>query len=152
MGTIHEPSDGNDQQHYLMGVISSTNRSVAIRSPGFLKVHSERLPLSSPEMLSTHAPTTGDPQRHQASSHLAPTLPADSPSIRTSPMSLHQGDCIHLASDSNLYQVIAVDPPHDRCWVRRWPLAREGSPVFEVSLQQVHNTPPSLALHGQPSL
>ncbi|MCP9884441.1 hypothetical protein KBY97_04765 [Synechococcus sp. ATX 2A4] len=67
-------------------------------------------------------------------------------------MSLHQGDCIHLASDSNLYQVIAVDPPHDRCWVRRWPLAREGSPVFEVSLQQVHNTPPSLALHGQPSL
>ncbi len=135
-----------------MGVISSTDPSVAIPSPGFLKVHSERLPLSSPEMLSTHAPTTGDPQRRQAPSPLATLLPTDTPSIRTSPMSLHQGDCIHLASDSNLYQVIAVDPPHDRCWVRRWPLVRGGSPVFEVSLQQVHNRPPSLALNGQPSL
>jgi hypothetical protein len=52
-------------------------------------------------------------------------------------MTLHPGDCVHLASDENLYQVIGVDVPHDRCWVRRWPLARHGSPVFEISLQQV---------------
>jgi hypothetical protein len=92
-------------------------------------------------------------------------------------MTLHQGDCVHLATDvaltvalsaaslqgesadscagggrsdasqsspgdhdggeGPLYQVIAVDPPRDRCWVRRWPLARHGSPVFEISLQHV---------------
>ena len=57
-------------------------------------------------------------------------------------MTLHQGDCITLTSDENssdesLYQVIGVDDRHNRCWVRRWPLARHGSPVFEISLQQV---------------
>lgn len=36
-----------------------------------------------------------------------------------------------------LYQVIGVDPSGDRCWLRRWPLARRGSPVFEVSLGQL---------------
>jgi hypothetical protein len=54
---------------------------------------------------------------------------------------LHQGDCIHLAGDPSsqdqLYQVIGLDPHHDRCWLRRWPLARHGSPVFEMSLRQV---------------
>ena len=54
---------------------------------------------------------------------------------------LHQGDCIQLAddpcSDHQLYQVIGLDPHHDRCWLRRWPLARHGSPVFEMSLRQV---------------
>ena len=66
-------------------------------------------------------------------------------------MTLHQGDCITLTSDENcsdenLYQVIGVDDRHNRCWVRRWPLARHGSPVFEISLQQVassnHPHPP----------
>ncbi|MCP9839823.1 hypothetical protein KBY93_04130 [Synechococcus sp. J7-Johnson] len=61
-------------------------------------------------------------------------------------MTLHQGDCVHLSADmalsagptsDGLYQVIGVDAPHDRCWVRRWPLARHGSPVFEVSIRQV---------------
>ena len=57
-------------------------------------------------------------------------------------MTLHQGDCITLtgdenSSDASLYQVIGVDDRHNRCWVRRWPLARHGSPVFEISLQQV---------------
>jgi hypothetical protein len=52
-------------------------------------------------------------------------------------MTLHQGDCVHLHTDEHLYQVIGVDTTHDRCWVRRWPLARHGSPVFEISLQQV---------------
>ena len=54
---------------------------------------------------------------------------------------LHQGDCIQLevdpASESQLYQVIGLDPGRDRCWLRRWPLARHGSPVFEMSLRQV---------------
>ncbi|MCP9799820.1 hypothetical protein [Synechococcus sp. RedBA-s] len=75
-------------------------------------------------------------------------------------MTLHQGDCVHLTTDvaisaglpsgesastwtigepahSSVYQVIGVDAPRDRCWVRRWPLARNGSPVFEVSIRQV---------------
>ena len=52
-------------------------------------------------------------------------------------MSLHQGDCVTLTSDETLYQVIGVDDRHNRCWVPRWPLARPGSPVFEISLPQV---------------
>ncbi|APD47473.1 hypothetical protein KQ302_04485 [Synechococcus sp. CS-602] len=68
-------------------------------------------------------------------------------------MTLQQGDRIHLApgqashqasslssrsgSDEPVYQVISVDLTHQRCWVRHWPLARHGSPVFEVSLSQV---------------
>ena len=66
-------------------------------------------------------------------------------------MTLHQGDCITLKSDENLYQVIGVDDQHNRCWVRRWPLARHGSPVFEISLHQVvsrnHHHAPRL-VHG----
>ncbi|CAK6700668.1 hypothetical protein [Synechococcus sp. CBW1107] len=83
-------------------------------------------------------------------------------------MTLHQGDCVHLATDVALsaglpggecsstwtigetaqattYQVIGVDASRDRCWVRRWPLARHGSPVFEVSIRQVelHHLPHS---------
>lgn len=50
---------------------------------------------------------------------------------------LHQGDCIRLGSDEQLYQVIGVDAARDRCWLRRWPLGRHGSQVFEISLQQV---------------
>ena len=52
-------------------------------------------------------------------------------------MTLHQGDCVHLTSDEHLYQVIAVDDHQNRCWVRRWPMARHGSPVFEISLHLV---------------
>lgn len=80
-------------------------------------------------------------------------------------MTLQQGDRIHLVSsqashlasspsnspssspgsEEPLYQVISVDVTHQRCWVRHWPLARHGSPVFEVSLSQVrdlHQLPP----------
>jgi len=61
------------------------------------------------------------------------------------PIDLHQGDCIrlpeHLAGDhaskSQLYQVIGLDAHSDRCWLRRWPLARSGSPVFELALSEV---------------
>lgn len=50
---------------------------------------------------------------------------------------VHQGDCVTLFSDSHTYQVVGIDDSHDRCWVRRWPLARHGCPVFEISLQQL---------------
>ena len=53
-------------------------------------------------------------------------------------MRVHQGDCIRLL-DKDVYQVIAIDDHHDRCWVRRWPLQRHGSPVFEVSLSSVES-------------
>jgi hypothetical protein len=36
-----------------------------------------------------------------------------------------------------MFQVIGVDHGGDRCWLRRWPLARRGSPVFEISLHQL---------------
>jgi hypothetical protein len=49
---------------------------------------------------------------------------------------------VQLESDEQLYQVIGVDDHHDRCWLRRWPLARQGSEVFEISLQQVRPTWP----------
>jgi hypothetical protein len=54
----------------------------------------------------------------------------------------HQGACVHLDSDEQLYQVIGIDDHHDRCWLRRWPLARQGSEVFEISLQQVRPARP----------
>ena len=54
-----------------------------------------------------------------------------------------QGECVQLdTADEQLYQVIAVDDRHNRCWVRRWPLARQGSEVFEISLQQVRPARP----------
>ena len=54
-------------------------------------------------------------------------------------MTIHQGDCINLNSDdATTYQVIGVDDEHRRCWVRRWPLqSASGSPVFEISLEQI---------------
>ncbi|HBH72897.1 MAG TPA: hypothetical protein DDY43_05520 [Synechococcales bacterium UBA10510] len=55
----------------------------------------------------------------------------------TSTALLCQGDCIRIADDEQVYQVIGVDASHDRCWLRPWPLTREGSQVFEMSLQQV---------------
>ena len=54
----------------------------------------------------------------------------------------NQGECVQLDSDENLYQVIGVDDRHDRCWLRRWPLARQGSEVFEISLQQIRPARP----------
>lgn len=49
----------------------------------------------------------------------------------------HQGDTVRIGDDDQLYQVIGVDASHDRCWLRAWPLGRQGSQVFEISLQQV---------------
>jgi len=59
---------------------------------------------------------------------------------------LHQGDCIQLPDDGEdgpLYQVIGVDDRGDRCWLRRWPMARQGSPVFEIPLHQLQRPPKS---------
>lgn len=105
--------------------------------------HSNRFPQeptgSNP---ATHPPATPSPA-NQASPTQTP--PSDIPPSQEV-MTLHQGDCITLNSDENVYQVIGVDDRHNRCWVRRWPLARHGSPVFEISLQQVasssHPHPP----------
>ncbi len=52
-------------------------------------------------------------------------------------MDLHQGDCIQLLTSEDLFQVIGVDDQHKKCWVRRWPLLPKGSPVFEISMQQI---------------
>ena len=53
-------------------------------------------------------------------------------------MDIHQGDQVNLLTDQQTYQVIGVDGNHNRCWIRRWPIdPQEGSPVFEVSLQQI---------------
>ena len=53
-------------------------------------------------------------------------------------MEIQQGDQVNLHSDAGTFQVIGVDGEHDRCWVRRWPMeSKLGSPVFEVSLQQI---------------
>ena len=50
---------------------------------------------------------------------------------------LNLGDCVHIKSSEDLFQVIGVDDEHQKCWVRQWPLLPSGSPVFEVSMQQI---------------
>ncbi|MEC7381579.1 MAG: hypothetical protein VX636_02925 [Cyanobacteriota bacterium] len=52
-------------------------------------------------------------------------------------MDLHQGDCVQLLNGKEQFQVIGIDDDHNRCWVRRWPLLPNGSPVFEVSMQHI---------------
>ncbi len=54
------------------------------------------------------------------------------------PKNLTQGDCVQLLEEESLFQVIGVDSEHQKCWVREWPLAPSGSPVFEVSMKQVN--------------
>ena len=50
---------------------------------------------------------------------------------------INQGDCVELINDRNLFQVIGIDINHKKCWVRRWPLLTNGSPVFEISTNEV---------------
>jgi len=52
-------------------------------------------------------------------------------------MAFHQGDCVQLISDEGIFQVIGIDDLHKKCWLRRWPLLPKGSPVFEISIQQI---------------
>ena len=51
--------------------------------------------------------------------------------------SIHQGDCVQLIDDTDLFQVIGIDDNHKKCWLRRWPLLANGSPVFEIEINQV---------------
>ncbi len=50
---------------------------------------------------------------------------------------IHQGDCVNIINEKNLFQVIGVDNIHKKCWVREWPLLTNGSPVFEIPLSQI---------------
>ena len=53
---------------------------------------------------------------------------------------LAQGDCVQLSEEECLYQIIGIDTKHEKCWVRQWPLAPKGSPVFEISIQEISKT------------
>ena len=55
-------------------------------------------------------------------------------------MTINQGDCVQLSSVEGVFQVIGIDQDHQKCWLRRWPLLPKGSPVFEVSIQQVSSS------------
>ena len=50
---------------------------------------------------------------------------------------IHQGDCVYLKNQEELFQVLGVDNAHEKCWVREWPLTPDGSPVFEISIKQL---------------
>nr|WP_320668071.1 hypothetical protein [Prochlorococcus sp. MIT 1307] len=52
-------------------------------------------------------------------------------------MIFHQGDCVQLTSVEGSFQVIGIDDKHNKCWLRRWPMLPKGSPVFEISIQQI---------------
>ena len=50
---------------------------------------------------------------------------------------INQGDCVKLIDNKSLFQVIGIDIIHEKCWVREWPLLKNGAPVFEISLTQI---------------
>ncbi len=50
---------------------------------------------------------------------------------------INQGDCVHLKNQEELFQVLGIDNAYEKCWVRKWPLNANGSPVFEISIKQV---------------
>ena len=50
---------------------------------------------------------------------------------------INQGDCVYLKNQQELFQVLGIDNAYEKCWVREWPLTPNGSPVFEISIQQV---------------
>ena len=58
-------------------------------------------------------------------------------SIKELPQNISQGDCVHLNNQKELFQVIGIDNAYEKCWVREWPLNRNGSPVFEISIKQI---------------
>ena len=51
--------------------------------------------------------------------------------------SINQGDCVYLKNQEELFQVLGIDNAYEKCWVRKWPLNPNGSPVFEISIKQV---------------
>ena len=50
---------------------------------------------------------------------------------------INQGDCVYLNNQEELFQVLGIDNAYKKCWVRKWPLNPNGSPVFEISIKQV---------------
>jgi len=50
---------------------------------------------------------------------------------------INQGDCVYLRNQEELFQVLGIDNAYEKCWVRKWPLNPNGSPVFEISIKQV---------------
>ena len=50
-----------------------------------------------------------------------------------------QGDCVQLLNEKNLFQIIGIDCEREKCWVRKWPLSKAGSPVFEIKMTQISN-------------
>ena len=57
--------------------------------------------------------------------------------IKDKTETIHQGDCVHLNNQEELFQVLGIDNSYQKCWVREWPLNPNGSPVFEISIKQV---------------
>jgi hypothetical protein len=56
-------------------------------------------------------------------------------------MDFHPGTFVRLEGrQSDVYQVVSVDDYADSCWVRRWPLSHQGSPVFSVPLHELTET------------
>ena len=50
---------------------------------------------------------------------------------------INQGDCVYLKNQEELFQVLGIDNAYEKCWVRKWPLNPNGSPVFEISIKQI---------------
>ena len=50
---------------------------------------------------------------------------------------INQGDCVYLNNQEELFQVLGIDNAYEKCWVRKWPLNTNGSPVFEISINQL---------------
>ena len=55
-------------------------------------------------------------------------------------MTFHPGAFVRLVSQQEgqaTFQVVSRDDLSGNCWIRRWPLTRQGSPTFAVSLEQL---------------
>ena len=62
-------------------------------------------------------------------------------------MHLHQGVRLQLPGDSRCFQVLSVDAPRGRCFVRQLPLTRHGSRVIEISLDAIDGLDQALEFH-----
>ena len=58
-------------------------------------------------------------------------------------MNLHQGVRLQLPGDSRCFQLLSVDEPRGRCYLRQLPLTRHGSQVIEVSLESIAGAEPA---------
>lgn len=52
----------------------------------------------------------------------------------------HPGQFVQLDGDlDSHFQVIAVDAAKGSSWIRRWPIARNGSPPFSVAISKLRS-------------